>query len=156
MNGKNLVNEKIEIRNRTRLIDDCHKTENGQKVRKTKTSFIVDLISADTYIRGPSPEFQSLTKQETKTAIISRFRMLECGVNFKGSNSISCRVCKTRDDEDHRLNHCIRYKTTNYYDCVEKVNFDDVFSSDTNVLKNVITKIQRVWNTRNAHGSMLQ
>ena len=153
---KRLVNEKIEIRNRARLIDDCHKMVNGQRVRKTKTSFIVDFISADTYVRGPPSEFQSLTKQETKTAIISRFRMLECGANFKNSNSILCRVCKTRDDEDHRLNHCVRYQSNNYFDQVEKVNFDDVFSTDTNVLKNVIAKIERVWNTRNAHGSMLQ
>ena len=153
---KRLVNEKIEARNKARLIEECHKMAEGQRIRKTKTSFIVDLISADTYIRGPSPEFQSLTKQETKTAIISRFRMLECGANFKNSSSIMCPVCKTRDNEDHRLNHCVRFKTTNYFDHAEKVNFDDVYSTNSNVLKNVIEKIESVWNTRNAHGSMLQ
>ena len=128
----------------------------GQRIRKAKTSFIVDLISADTYIRGPTPEFQSLTKQETKTAIISRFRMLECGANFKNSRSVICTVCKTSDNEDHRLNHCVRFKSTNYCDQMEKVNFDDVYSTDINVLKSVIAKIDKVWNTRNAHGSMLQ
>ena len=153
---KRLVNEKIEVKNRARLIEDCHKMENGQKVRKTKTSSIVDLISADTYERKPATELCGLSKQETKTIIISRFKMLECGANFKNRSSTLCQTCKNRDDEDHRLNNCIRFRATNNYDLVEKTNFDDVFSDDTNVLKNVITKISKLWNTRNAHGSMVQ
>ena len=153
---KSIVNEKIEVRNKARLLDECHKKVDGQRIRKTKTSSIVDLISADTYTRGPSPELQSLTKQETKTIIISRFGMLECGTNFKNSSSTVCPVCKTSDNENHRLNHCVRFKTTNYFDHVEKVNFDDIYSTDVNVLKNIIAKIDKVWNTRNAHGSMIQ
>ena len=153
---KKLVHEKIEIKNKARLIDDCHKMVDGKKVRKTKTSFLVDIISADTYSRKPSPELQNLTKQETKTAIISRYGMLECGTNFKNSNNIQCQVCKIRDNEDHRLNHCIRFRTTNNFDHDEKVNFNDVYSTDTLVLKKVIKRIENVWNTRNAHGSMVQ
>ena len=152
---KRLVKAKIETKNRARLIEDCHKMDNGQKVRKSKTSQIVDLISADTYARKPSPELQSLTKQETKTLTISRYRMLECGANFKSSRSVTCPACKKRDDEDHRLNHCIRYKTTNHYNHIEKVNFNDVYSTDIDVLKKVISQIESIWNTRNAHGSML-
>ena len=129
---------------------------NGQKVRKSKTAFLVDHIMADTYTRKPSPEIHNLSKQDTKTIIISRFRMLECGINFKNSNSINCPVCKVKDDENHRLNHCIRFKSTNYYDHAEKVNFDDIYATDTDVLRNVIGKIEKVWNTRNAHGSMVQ
>ena len=153
---KRLVKEKIEENNRKRLLEDCHKMENGQKVRKTKTSFMVDLISADTYERKLSSELQSLSKQETKTVIIARFMMLECGVNFKNRTSELCPMCKVRDNEDHRLNHCIRFRENNYHDHDEKVNFDDIFSTDTNILKNVIAKIEKVWNTRNAHGSMVQ
>ena len=125
---KKIVRE-IETKNRARLIEDCHKMENGQKVRKSKTAYLVDLISEENYTRKLSPELHSLTKQETKTTIISRFRMLECGINFRNSNSTLCSMCKSRDDEDHRLNHCIRFRATNLYDHVEKVNFNDIYST---------------------------
>ena len=74
---KRLVEEKIEIKNKSRLIEDSHKMVNGQKVRKPKTAYIVDHILADTYTRKPPHEIHNLTKQETKTIIISRFKMLE-------------------------------------------------------------------------------
>ena len=152
---KRLVDEKIEIRNRARLLEECHKMVNGEKIRKSKTAHIVEHIKAETYTRKPSPEVLYLTKQDTKTIVISRFRMLECGINFKNTNSVLCSACKVTDDEDHRLNYCVRFKSINFHDHVEKVNFNDVFSTDTEVLKQVIAKIERVWNTRNAHGSML-
>ena len=153
---KREVNKKIEERNKNRLTEECHKMNNGVKVRKTKTAHIVDLIAEDTYVRNPIPELQHLTKQETKTLIIARYKMLECGVNFKSSRSITCLSCKKTDDEDHRLNHCVRYRAFNYHDHVEKVNFADVYSDDINVLKKMIEKIEKVWNTRNAHGTMIQ
>ena len=152
---KREVNEKIEEKNKARLMEDCHKTVNGQKVRKTKTSHIVDHILADTYERKPIPEIQDLTKQETKTLAIARYKMLECGTNFKSSRSILCSTCKNTDDENHRLNHCVMYKNTNCYSRDEKVTFDDVYSTNTDVLKRVIKEIEKVWNTRNAHGTMM-
>ena len=153
---KRLVDEKVEIKNRSRLIEDCHKMVDGQKVRKSKTSHIVDLIQAETYIREPSPELQYLSKEETKTIIISRFRMLECGANFKNSRDTICATCKMNDNEDHRMNYCVRYRTTNYHDHSEKITFDDVFSTETNVLKKIVANIGKVWNTRNAHGTMVK
>ena len=33
---KHLVSEKIEIKNRARLVEECHKKVNGQKVRKVE------------------------------------------------------------------------------------------------------------------------
>ena len=153
---KNEVSEKIEVKNRKRLIEECHKMTDGVKTRKTKTSHIVDPLLADTYSREPIPELNNLTKQETKTCIIARYKMLECGVNFRNSINTICPTCKKTDNEDHRLNYCIRYKTTNYHDCIDKVNFNDVYSTDTNVLKSTIRKIERVWNTRNAHGTMMK
>ena len=81
--------------------------------------------------------------------------MLDCGANFQNDRSILCTTCKTRDNEDHRLNHCIKYRATNNYDCSQKINFDDVFSTDIDVLKKIIASKGRVWNVKNAHGSML-
>ena len=81
--------------------------------------------------------------------------MLECGTNFKSSRSTLCSTCKKTDDENHRLNHCVMYKNTNCYSRDEKVTFDDVYSTNTDVLKRVIKEIEKVWNTRNAHGTMM-
>ena len=151
---KNLVKAKIEIKNKKRLTDDCYKIVDGQKTKKTKTKHIIEQLENEQYIRMPSPELQSLTKQETKTILISRFRMLECGANFKGSISTVCQTCKKHDDETHRLNHCKRYRDTNCYDNTIKPNFDDIYSSDVGILKKIVVDIERTWNTRNAHGSM--
>ena len=151
---KNQVNTKIEIKNKTRLIDDCHKMVDGQKTQKTKTRHIIGQLTNEQYTRMPSPELQSLSKQETKTILISRFRMLECGVNFKGSNTTVCQTCKKTDDETHRLNHCTRFRAINCYDDDVKPNFNDIYSSDVDVLKKIVTTIEKIWNTRNAHGSM--
>ena len=40
---------------------------------------------------------------------------------------------KTTDNEDHRLNHCKRYRTTNHYDDTTKAKFDEVYSSNTDI-----------------------
>ena len=103
----------------------------GRKVRKTKTAHLVDQLENESYTRTPSPELQNLTKQETKTLMISRFGMLECGVNFKGSKPTMCSICNKSDDEVHRLNHCKRFRSMNYYDETVKPNFNDIFSSVT-------------------------
>ena len=128
----------------------------GQKVRKTKTSHIVDHLLANSYTRKPISDIQNLTKQQTKTLIIARYKMLERGTNFRNSRSILCPVCKKTDNEDHRMNHCIRYKNNNFYDHAEKPNYNDIYSTNTNTLTHIITKIEKVWNTRNANGTMLQ
>ena len=56
--------------------------------------------------------------------------MLGCGRNFKGNKPKICSQCKTIDDENHRLNYCIKYRETNLYDCDVKEDFQKVFSSD--------------------------
>ena len=62
--------------------------------------------------------------------------------------------CNVYDDEDHRLNHCKRFKDMNYYDHVDKIVFDDVHSENIDTLNEIIEKLQKVWNTKNAAGTM--
>ena len=95
-----IVKEKVEAKNRKRLYDDCHKTENGIKVVKTKTACLPNNLLADTHTRKPCDEILQCTKQETKTIITARFGMLQCGCNFKGSNNITCNKCGVVDDEE--------------------------------------------------------
>ena len=151
---KNAVKERAEIANKRKLIDDCHKKENDISVPKTKTAHIIEKIQNDTYVRTLRPEYKTLTKNETKALIISRFKMLECGRNFKGSMNEICRECNCTDDENHRMNYCIKYKSNNFYDSDDKVDLNDIFSTDADVLRNIIAKINLVWNVKTAHGSM--
>ena len=91
---RNIVNAKIEEKNRNLLLNACHKIENGIKTRKSKTACIVDTLEERTFTRGPVAEILSCNKQETKTMLIARFGMLECGKNFKGSLREVCSTCK--------------------------------------------------------------
>ena len=95
-----------------------------------------------------------MTRQETKTILMARFGMLDCGANYKSTKSLQCTTCNLLDNEDHRLNTCKSWHETNFYNEIEKIPFESVYSSDTTVLRNIIPKIEQVWNTRTAHGSM--
>ena len=131
-----------------------NKNENGTQIPKRKTAHIIEKLSSEEYRRKPQEEIMLSTKQETKTLIIARFGMLECGRNFKGSMNEMCTYCDSPDDENHRLNHCIKYRTLNNYDSDVKLPFENVFSNDISILREIISKIETVWNTRCAHGTM--
>ena len=148
------VKSAIEKKNKIRLLEDCHKEVDGQKTRKTKTSFIVDHIENQDYQRTPLNEILQSTKTETKTLLTARFGMLECGRNFKGTKDKQCVKCGVLDDETHRLNHCTLYEQINFCSSVEKVDFRDTYSTDICMLRAVIPKIQQVWNIKSANGSM--
>ena len=64
--------------------------------------------------------------------------MLECGNNFKGSQSQICRSCNMLDDEPHRLNYCTRFRESNYYDDDVKIDFQLAFSTDIHILRDSI------------------
>ena len=145
----NKVKTVIEKRNTDRLIQHCHKIDNGENKRKTKTAHIVDQIEDPTYQRTPLKELMKSTKQETKTILIARFGMLECGKNYKGTKSITCGKCNEYDDEIHRINYCYNFRWINYFDHDTKVNF---YSDDIDTLRTVLPTISEVWNVRNANG----
>ena len=151
---KRQVKKAIEHMNSKRLKDDCYKTENGTLIEKTKTKHILNHISNPQYQRKPSPEILQLSKTETKSLIIARFKRLECGKNFKGSMSESCTQCNTIDNEDHRLNHCIKWRSTNFYDKTDKVDFSQINSDNVSIIRNLLNKIGQVWNVTDSNGTM--
>ena len=150
----NKVKTAIELENKRRLIQDCHKIVDGASIRKTKTAHIVDKIEDLGYRRTPANELMSLNKKETKTLLIARYGMLECGKNFQGTRELNCIECNAVDNESHRLNFYIKYCDINFRDCNSKVTFEDVYSNDPNILKNLVQKISTVWNVQNANGTM--
>ena len=148
-----LVTQKVEVKNTQRLINDCYKTVNGCKTPKTKTAHILEEIESPTYSRKVQTELLTCTRHETKTIIIARFKMLECGSNFKGTINAICRTCNVNDDENHRLNMCPTYKTINSPPIRPHTNFNDIYSDNKNILTNIIRSIEQQWNTKTAHGS---
>ena len=143
----------VEKVNKQKLMDNCVKTtETGLQVY-TKSKFIHD-VSKDDYIRKPLNEIIWRSKLATKTIILARSGMLECGKNFKGTIPEKCRTCESIDDENHRLNDCITFRDTNFYDSETKVDFHKIYSNDIETLREIIPIIQKVWNTKTAHGTM--
>ena len=151
---KRKVTAEIEKDNIERLKNECYKVEKGNKIEKTKTKSIIKHITKQEYTRGPPQELQYCNKHETKTIIIARYRMLECGSNFKGTIREICDTCQLVDDETHRLNYCKAFKDVNFYESDIKIDFDDIYSTDIDILRELLPKIEKVWNTRNANGSM--
>ena len=76
--------------------------------------------------------------------------MHECGNNFKGLYSANCNGCNTIDDEEHRMNYCSRFRTANFYDSDRKIDFDKIYSSNIDTLREIIPNISQLWNVRNA------
>ena len=85
--------------------------------------------------------------------MIARYGMLECGKNFGGNMNKTCETCNCIDDEEHRLNACPKWVSKDNNPC-DVVPFANVFSSDCNVLRNILPRIEELWDTRNAHGTM--
>ena len=149
-----LVTHKVEIKNTQRLINDCYKTVNGVLTPKTKTAHILEKIESPTYTRAAQNELLTSTRHETKTIIIARFGMLECGSNFKGTLNTTCKTCNTIDNETHRLNECPTFRTKNSSPGIPYTNFNDIYSTDKTTLTNVLKSIEQLWNTKTAHGSI--
>ena len=96
----------------------------------------------------------TLTKNDCKALIISRFGMLECGTNFKGTMNDRCTTCDQVDNEEHRLNSCDKFKESNFCNNDNKIPFRWIYSKDPDVLQQTIRHISKVWNVRNVNGSM--
>ena len=144
----------IENKNKERLINECHKTYAGKKEPKTKTKRVLDKLNTAGYNRKPEQEILQMTKLETRTLICARYGMLECGKNFGGTIGGTCSECNEYDDEEHRLNHCNKWADINYLNSSEKIDFNDVHSENLTTLRTVICKLQKVWNMKNAQGTM--
>ena len=80
--------------------------------------------------------------------------MLECGKNIKGTQQEFCNECNVEDTEDHRLNYCTKYREFNHCDCATKIDYQMIHSRNHVILGNIVTEILKVWNLRNANGTM--
>ena len=82
---KDLVERAICEKNKQKLITNATSlTSQGVKVN-TKTVHIHTALTTTPYKREPSKETTNREKQRTKTIIMARSGMLECGKNYKGT-----------------------------------------------------------------------
>ena len=62
---------------------------------------------------------------------MGRFGMLLCNANYSyGAGGKLCSTCKVTDDENHRINHCVKWATINWKESPTKTNFSDIYSTD--------------------------
>ena len=154
MEWKRLVAQAIEEVNRTKLLKSCTtETPTGPKVN-SKTKSIHHKLTTEAYARKPLDELLTRNKQKTKTIILARHGMLECGANFKGTMIDTCQECNMYDDETHRFKMCLKWNDRNSINRQAALDFNDIFSCDSNILNNVIDGIEQVWELKYANGRM--
>ena len=150
---KEVVKNAINERNKQKLITNCTTTTPQETKVNTKSKYIYNILTTTTYERSPLKEILNQEKQKTKTIILARSGMLECGRNFKGTMKEMCTECNENDDEDHRLNNCKKWELTNNVG-KDKIDFQDIYSSDPQVLNQIIKAIENVWELKYANGRM--
>ena len=61
---------------------------------------------------------------------------------------------ESSDDENHRLNICPKWGGAGNDDTDNEVEFNDIYSEDSQTLNHVISKIENVWEVKFANGRM--
>ena len=152
---RNAVKAAIEVKNKSRILEDLYKAEGETKTPKTKTKSIIEKVNVTSYTRKPEPEFLLMTKCETKSTLIARYGMLDCGANFKGTMSSICVACNMTDNEHHRLIECPKWQhLRDQIVSPTGVDFQDVYSGDIDKIRPVLYNLDKIWNTKCANGSM--
>ena len=86
---------------------------------------------------------------------MSFFGMLDCAKNYKyGNGSELCSMCKTTDDENHRINYCLRFAETNLCNSLVKFDFRSIFSINTETVDRAIEVVGSLWDLRNGRNEM--
>lgn len=111
-------------------------------------------LTTEVYTSKPLVELLTRNKQKTKTIILARHGMLECGANFKGTMIDICQQCNMYNDETHRPKTCLKWNDRNSVNRKVALDFNDLFSCDSNVLNDVIDGIEHVWELKYANGRM--
>ena len=151
---ENTVKFVIERKNKERIMDELHKTESDVKIPKTKTKTIVDKLKDPYYTRQPESEIIHTTKNETKTIMIARYGMLECGRNFKGKMPLICATCGIKDDESHRLNVCPKW-AIDATALPRQIDFNLIYEKDIDIIRPILAEINLLWNTKCSTGTMI-
>ena len=129
----------------------------GRNGEKMKTKCSLPKLRAESYVHGPCMQVLNKCRYLSRVHIMSMFRMLDCGNNFKMAHGgINCRVCKVTDDESHRINDCIKYKDKNLFSSSLKIDFETVYSENSDAVSRVIQVVSSLWDLKNGKNAMAQ
>ena len=71
-----------------------------------------------------------------------------------GYKNKECATSKTLDDENHRINSCIRFKDKNLYESSLKFDFDCIKSDCPETVDRVIDVVCKLWELRDGANQM--
>ena len=138
---RHTVSTAVREKNKQKLLDSLVQRGPTEEKIKTKTAYIYHDINKDSFSNEALTEITSSNKVNTKTIILARCGMLECGKNFKGTIPDICRECGVVDDESHRLNRCVLWKHLNFSETANGVDFGTIYVNDYVKLLPVIQSI---------------
>ena len=86
---------------------------------------------------------------------MGRYGMLQCAVNFScGYGSKMCKKCNVEDNESHRMNSCTEWGDINLLNCSEKIDFDQIYSTNQNESMEIVKLILKMWDLGNNRNCM--
>ena len=155
MAWKREVHEAAEKANKNQLLNDCYKTQRGDRTAKSKTKHLIPILEQPTFIRKPAAYLNENNKLIARAYIMGRFRMLNCAANFSdGHGGKLCPECKVTDDEDHRINSCPKWASINLCNREPKINFELIHSDDVDESIKVVSAIISMWDLENGKNCM--
>ena len=96
-----------------------------------------------------------LTRLKSKAIIMARSGMLDCATNYKNKyRTTICKECNKTDDENHRINECIKYSYINNCDRTEKFDFSTVFIDTVEAIESAAQTISKIWDLANGKNLM--
>ena len=124
--AKSLLIPTVREKNKQKLLESCIQWASNEEKIKTKTAYVFHDINNGTFSNEALPEIKSSNNVNTKTIILARCGLLECGKIFKGTIPEICRECIEEDDESHRLNRCVLWKHLNFSETAEEIDFGEI------------------------------
>ena len=149
------VMKAAEKRHKSILLEECQTKTRGTVKCKTKTKTIFEKLQCNDYKRTPILILRHLNCIETRAFIMGRFGMLDCKANFSnGYGGKVCDQCGMDDNEEHRMNECVKYRGTNNCDDPVKIPFNDIYSDEIEKVKPVLMSILKIWDLTNGKNRM--
>ena len=125
------------------------------KGEKTKTRFVLDALKEENYKRGAHNAILNRDSLKSRVQIMAMCGMLDCGKNFKFKyGGTGCNLCKAVDDENHRINDCLKFKGLNLYGSDVKYDFQTIYSKDEESVIRTIDVVMSMWNLENGRNEM--
>ena len=86
---------------------------------------------------------------------MSMFGMLDCTKNFRMSHGgINCNFFKVMDDENHRINHCPKYKKRNLHNSSITFDFSLINWDENEIIEQVLEVVDELWDLGKGKNTM--